>query len=155
MDRGTLSMGKRVYSALIAALAIIFISVLANAHIATAQNDKAADSSLLRTHTVGFVYVTTYQNRLVNSQATVNVMQKFFDSVQWKQDQQYSFLRDVVHNNFRPDDGFVGTPLGFAYGSCGASSLLNKVVKTTQFPDSDRLLKPVFQTVVGHTWGGE
>src|SRR5258708_7669467 len=153
-------MGKRVYLALLAALAIIIIRILASTRIATGSehnytNDTSSDSSLIRTHTVGFVYVTTYKNRLTNSQATVNIMQKFFDTVEWRQDQQYSFLRDVVHNNFKPDDGFVGTPLGYAYGSCGASSLLNKLVKTTKFRDSDGVLKPVFETVVVHTWSGD
>src|SRR5260221_3068541 len=153
-------MGKRVYLALLTALAIIIISVLASTRIATASdhinsNDTSSDPSLLRTHTVGFVYVTTYKNRLTNSQATVNIMQKFFDTVEWRQDQQYSFLRDVVHNNFKPDDGSVGTRLGYAYGSCGASSLLNKLVKTTKFRDSDGVLKPVFETVVVHTWSGD
>src|SRR5260221_11285404 len=109
-------MGKRVYLALLTALAIIIISVLASTRIAAASdhinsNDTSSDPSLLRTHTVGFVYVTTYKNRLTNSQATVNIMQKFFDTVEWQQDKQYSFVRDVDNNNFKQDTTFQRTPL--------------------------------------------
>lgn len=148
-------MRKRVYGGLVAALIVVLFAILANTQVASADDTQKLDSALQKTHTVGFVYVTTYQNRLANSHATVIQMQKFFDSVQWKPDYQYSFLRDVVHNNFTPDDGYVQTPLGFAYGSCGASSLLNKLAKTTMFRDTDGLLKPVFQTVVVHTWTGD
>ncbi len=116
----------------------------------------SADSpSLQRTYTVGFVYVTTYKNRLQNALAAVNQMQQFFDSVQWQQGQQYSFLRDIVHNSFRSEDGYVDTPLGFGYGSCGASSLLNKLVKTAKFRDKDGVEKPVFESVLVWTWRGD
>ncbi|MEP7286805.1 MAG: hypothetical protein ABI947_13675 [Chloroflexota bacterium] len=116
---------------------------------------SANSPSLARTHTVGFVYVTTYKNRLLNAQAAFNQLQEFFDKVQWKPKRQYSFLRDVMGNSVRPEAGYVDTPLGYGFGSCGASSLLNKLVKTAMFRDSDGKEKPVFRSINVWTWVGD
>src|SRR5258708_2132135 len=108
-----LSLRKRFY------LVAFFIVLLAIGLILFSARAASADTSTLsRSHTVGFVYVTIYKNRLENAQVTVNLMQKFFDKVPWKKGAQYSFLRDVMHSQVSADDGFVNTPIGFGYGSC-------------------------------------
>ncbi len=144
---------RRAYLAL--SIVVLLVSGLIVFHATTTASADTSTSAQARSHTVGFVYVTVYKNRLVNAQVTINLMQKFFDKVDWKKETQYSFLRDVMHNQVSADDGFVNTPLGFGYGSCGGSSLLNKLVVTSKFRDTDGTEKPVFLPVLIWTWRGD
>src|SRR5258708_6212632 len=139
----------------ILAAGIILLAGLASLPRSASADGPSNAPSLTRTASVGFVYVSTYKNRLVNAQTAVVQMQHFFETVTWERGRHYSFLRDVVHNDFRPDYGYVNTPLGFGFGSCGASSLLNKLVQTAMFRDSDGTEKHVFQTIMIWTWRGD
>src|SRR3954453_6930921 len=130
----------RQRSFLILAVSIVLIA----AALLITPDVSASSPSLARTHTVAFKYVTKYHNRLVNAQVAFKQLQVFFDKVDWQKKRQYSFIRDVMHRTVDPNEGYVDTPLGFGFGSCGASSLLNKMVKTAMFRDSDGKEKPVF-----------
>jgi hypothetical protein len=119
------------------------------------QPAAAGNPSLAVTYKVGFKYFSKYKGRLVNAEVAFKQLQKFLDTVEWNPKRQYSFNRDVLHNNLRESDGYVNTPLGYAFGACGAPSLLNKMVKTATFWDADGKEKPVFQTVMVWTWRGD
>jgi len=138
-----------VFRRLVLVLTVLFMLTIAFVQV----NAEAAWAR--RITTVGLVYVTTYHNRLINAQASVAQLQQFLDTVHWEPRRQYSFLRDVMHNSVRPADGYVNTPLGFGYGSCGASTLLNKLVQTAMFRDKDDQEKPLFKTVMIWTWRGD
>src|SRR5258706_9853717 len=134
----------RQRSFLILAVSIILIA----AALLLPPSVSAGSPSLARTYTVAFKYVTKYHNRLVNAEVAFKQLQEFFDKVDWKKGRQYSFIRDVMHYTVDPNGGYLDTPLGFGFGSCGASSLLNKMVKTSVFRDSDGKEKPVFQSIM-------
>src|SRR5215468_5787224 len=105
---------------------VVVVAALALVGALHPQPAAAGTPSLAVTHKVAFKYVTKYKGRLINAEAAFNQLQKFLDTVEWKENRQYSFNRDVLHNNLRTEDGYVNTPLGYAFGACGAPSLLNK-----------------------------
>lgn len=117
-----------------------------------------ADSPIFnRTFSVQFTYfkADSYKNRLINAKAAFDELQKFFQKVKMKRGYSYSFLRDVMHGSLLPEEGYVMSEKGYGFGACGASSLLNKLVQTATFRDSDGKDKPVFQTVMIWTWNGD
>ncbi len=145
-------MGKRFGLA-----AIVMLIPLVALGLYGPQTARADDSSLVRTASVEMKYVRgdNYKNRLINAKAAVDQMQAFFGQVEFKRGVNYYFLRDVLHNSMNPSQGYVNTPKGYAYGACGASSVLNKLVQTVKFRDSDGVEKPVFQTILVWTWKGD
>jgi hypothetical protein len=145
-------MGKRIY--LIGALMLIALLGFA---LHDAMPARADSPSLMRTQAVQMTYVRAdnYKNRLINARAAFDQMQVFFDKVEFKRGFNYSFLRDVLHGSMMPSQGYVNTPKGYAYGACGATSVLNQLVQTATFRDSDGKEKPVFQTIMIWTWKGD
>jgi hypothetical protein len=115
-----------------------------------------AQESQTRTFSVSMTYPeVNYKNRLVNAKVGFKKLQEFFSKVQWKPKAQYSFLRDVIHYNMQPSDGYVMTEKGYGFGLCGASSILNKLVQTATYLDGDGTEKPLFETVLVWTWKGD
>jgi Beta-lactamase enzyme family len=150
--KGHDTMRKRLYLA--AAITLIPLVALILSEAPTARAD---DASLSRTITVEMKYVRgdNYKNRLINAQAAFNQMNDFFGRVEFKRGFNYSFLRDVLQGSMMPEQGYVNTPKGYAFGACGASSVLNKLVQTAMFRDSDGKEKNVFQTIMIWTWKGD
>jgi hypothetical protein len=147
-------MPKRAYLAIITALLFGFATVIG---LQGAETARADDAALVRSHTIEMVYVRSdnYKNRLVNAKAAFDQMLIFFQKVEMRRGRHYSFLRDVLRYNMPPEQGYVMTPKGYAYGSCGAPSALNKLVQTAKFRDSDGVEKPIFQTIVIYWWKGD
>jgi hypothetical protein len=145
-------MCNRLYLAFIAAALLFALPVSYSVHVALATSP-----SLTRTYTVQMTYVRSdnYKNRLVNARAAFDQLQAFFDRVTFKRGVNYSFLHDVLHDNMTPEKGYVNTEKGYAFGACGASSLLNKLVQTATFRDKDGKVKPVFQAILVWTWKGD
>src|SRR5579862_5556248 len=85
-----------------------------------------------RTQHVEMTYIAAdnYKNRLVNAEAGFNQLKAFFAQVDWKPGISYSFLKDVLGGGFKAKNGYVMTEKGYAYGACGASTILNKLVQT-------------------------
>ncbi|MCC7451406.1 MAG: hypothetical protein IT324_28620 [Anaerolineae bacterium] len=133
---------------------LVCLSVLSLVGVRLAQADSPQFN---RTFSVQFTYVKadSYKNRLVNAKAAFDELQKFFQTVKMKPGYSYSFLRDVMRGSLLPDEGYVMSPLGYGFGACGASSLLNKLVQTATFRDADGKEKPVFQTIMVWTWNGD
>src|SRR5579859_1682538 len=148
---GNPSMRLRFFSFMISMVIVLALFVLL-----TPYSVSAVDSAYEPVRTiVTFKYTHVYKNRLLNAQASISQMQKFFDMVTFQHDHHYSFLRDVMHNQLASVDGYVETPLGYGYGSCGASSLLNKLVQTAVFHDKQGREQHVFQTIMIWTWRGD
>ncbi len=134
----------------------VFLLLLVLACLAQATSSVRADSPQQRVFTVSMTYPEkNYRNRLVNAAAGFDQLQHFFDTVQWKPNFSYSFLRDVLHNSLKADAGFVMTEEGYGYGLCGASSLLNRFVQTATFQDGSGKEQPLFQAVLVWTWNGD
>jgi hypothetical protein len=145
-------MRNRLYLALIAGALVWALPVFYGVHAALATSP-----SLVRTYTVQMTYVQSdnYRNRLVNAKAAFDQLQAFFDTVTFKHGVNYSFLRDVLHGSLTPENGYVNTEKGYAFGACGASSLLNKLVQTATFRDQGGKEVPVFQATLVWTWKGD
>lgn len=120
-----------------------------------ARTAHAAQGTRIQRIEMSYVEADNYRNRLVNAEAAFDQLQTFFDKVQWQPGKSYSFLRMVLGGTFDPKFGYVMTEKGYAYGACGASSLLNQLVQTATFKDSSATEQPVFQTVVVWTWTGD
>ena len=145
-------MRNRLYLALIAVALVLALPVFYGVHTALATSP-----SLTRTYTVQMTYVQSdnYRNRLVNAKVAFDQLQAFFDKVTFKRGVNYSFLRDVLHGSLTPEKGYVNTEKGYAFGACGASSLLNRLVQTATFRDKDGNEAPVFQASLVWTWKGD
>jgi hypothetical protein len=102
-----------------------------------------------------YVEADNYRNRLVNAKAAFDQLQSFVEKTDWQLGKTYSFLKGVLGGSFDPKFGYVMTEKGYAYGACGASSLLNHLVQTATFRDGNGVEHPVFQTVVVWTWNGD
>jgi hypothetical protein len=134
-------------------LMIILILFGGAIHAVGASTPKEAE----RRHYIEMDYVEAdnYPNRLVNARAAFDQLQAFFDTVEWQPNKRYSFLNHVLHGTFDPKAGYVMTEKGYAYGACGAPSLLNHLVQTATFRDWDGSVQPVFQAVSVWTWTGD
>ena len=137
-------------------IGVALISLFATSAVRSAQAQTVTIGAQRMQH-VEMTYITAdnYYNRLVNAEAAFNQLQLFLQTVNWQIGIDYSFLGNVIGGSFNPDNGYVMTEKGFAYGACGASSLLNRLVKSTTFKDADGKDQPVFQTVVDWTWTGD
>jgi hypothetical protein len=115
-----------------------------------AHTALAADPLNARTHTVSMTYdrKQVYAGRLTNAKAAFAMLQTFFDGQPFVQKRNFSFLKDVLRGSMLPSAGYVMTMFGYGYGACGAPSLLNQLVRTALFRDSDGLEKPVLEALV-------
>lgn len=108
-------------------------------------------AAALREHTVSIIYERqyVYGGRLINSKVAFEKLQEFFEGNPFAEQpyKTYSFLADVLKNTMLPRQGYVMTQYGFGYGACGAPSLLNELVATATFMDSDGTENPVFEAV--------
>src|SRR5574342_1535 len=91
---------------------------------------RAEEPILQRAISVSITYLPehVYGGRLVNSKAAFTLLAKFLDSTTVIRSRVYSFIDDVLGGMFRQGDGFVWTAYGYAYGTCGAASLLNELI---------------------------
>lgn len=104
-----------------------------------------------RIYTVSITYQReqVYGGRLTNSKVAFGMLQKFFDTNPFvRRQKNFSFLMDALGSSMLPRQGYVMTMFGYGYGACGAPSLLNQLVNTAAFRDSDGREKPVFEVLV-------
>jgi len=86
-----------------------------------------------------------YGGRLTNAQAAFARFERWLAKNPFAERRTYSFTRDVLEDSMLEEQGFVDTAYGFGYGACGAPSLLNQLVHTARFIDSDGTEKPLFE----------
>jgi len=103
----------------------------------------------LRTVTVSFTYspLNVYDGRLTNSKAAFTLLQKFLFTLPSRTAGKYSFVNDVIGGKFHERDGFVWTTYGYAYGTCGAASLLHQLIRAAFFIDANGHQQPLFEIV--------
>ncbi len=109
----------------------------------------ASEVSPLREVSVSFSYhpLQVYGGRLTNSKAALVLLYKLFARFPSEPNllkEPLSFVNDVIGGKFHQKDGFVWTDYGYAYGTCGAASLLNQLARTALFRGSDGRMRPLF-----------
>jgi hypothetical protein len=116
----------------------------------TIHTALAADPLDGRVYSVSMTYdrEQVYAGRLTNAKAAFAMLQTFLDTDPFGQKRNFSFLKDVLRGSMLPSEGYVMTMFGYGYGACGAPSLLNQLVRTAVFRDSDGVEKPVLEALV-------
>jgi len=140
MHRSTL----RIYLML-----ILLVSISAPSPLKSRAANDSTLATFARTHTVTMTYVDegTYPGRQTNAKVAFKALQTFFDKTPMQRGTPYSFINDVLHNTLTNEQGYIGTPNGFGYGTSGAASLLNNLIVNTAFWDTDGIEKPLLQKV--------
>lgn len=121
--------------------------LLALALIGAVPQAAASGPTTARTAEARITYYAqhVYGGRLTNAQASFARLEQWLAKNPFTQRRTYSFTGDVLEDSMLEEQGFVDTIYGFGYGACGAPSLLNQLVHTARFIDSDGAEKPLFE----------
>ena len=138
---------RNMYKISLRTVSIAMCIVLWIGVLAIPQSSHAADFPNQISLTIHYDPADKHESRLVNAQIAFKQLQIFLAEVQFSAGVSYSFNHDVLGSSPLRSQGYVDTPIGFAYGINDAASALNLLFHRAQFWGTDGTQKRVFETV--------